>query len=75
MLGALQCHMDVQVRDGRALILQHAASYASKFSDQLAARWLNDEASDCQLPRNVLSKCQPLKPKMYLQRSSHKFGL
>ena len=54
VLGALQCHMDVQVGDGRALLLQYAASYTSKFSDQFATSWLNEEASDYHLARKVL---------------------
>eukprot|EP00973_Karenia_brevis_P087731 12168099-Karenia_brevis.AAC.1 len=36
VLAAWQCHMDVQAGDGRGLVLQYTASYASKFSDQFA---------------------------------------
>ena len=73
VLGALQCHMDVQVGDGRALLLQYAASYTSKFSDQFATSWLNEEASDYHLARKVLSEYHPLEPEMWLQLGSHEF--
>ena len=73
VLAALQCHMDVQVGDGRALLLQYAASYTSKFSDQFATSWLNEEASDYHLARKVLSEYHPLEPEMWLQLGSHEF--
>ena len=55
VLGALQCHMDVQAGDGRGLLLQYTASYTSKFSDQFATSWLNEEATDYHLARKILS--------------------
>ena len=73
VLGALQCHMDVQARDGRALLLQYTASYTSKFSDQFATSWLNEEASDYHLARKVLTEYHPLEPEMWLQLGSHEY--
>ena len=56
VLGAMQCHMDVQAGDGRGLLLQYTASYTSKFSDQFATSWLNEEATDYHLARKILSE-------------------
>ena len=57
VLGAMQCHMDIQAGDGRGLLLQYTASYTSKFSDQFATSWLNEEATDYDLARKILSEC------------------
>ena len=73
LLGALQCHMDVQMGDGRGLLLQYAASYNAKFSDQFATAWLNDEATDFQLARKVLMEYHPLEPEMWLQLAGQQF--
>ena len=56
VLGAMQCHMDVQAGDGRGLLLQYTAGYTSKFSDQFATSWLNEEATDYHLARKILSE-------------------
>ena len=56
VLGAMQCHMDAQAGDGRGLLLQYTAGYTSKFSDQFATSWLNEEATDYHLARKILSE-------------------
>ena len=56
VLGAMQCHMDVQAGDGRGLLLQYTAGYTSKFSDQFATSWLNEEATDYHLARKILAE-------------------
>ena len=73
VLGALQCHMDVQMGDGRGMLLQYAASYNAKFSDQFATAWLNEEATDFQLARKVLMEYRPLEPEMWLQLAGQQF--
>ncbi|OLQ05723.1 hypothetical protein AK812_SmicGene11056 [Symbiodinium microadriaticum] len=73
VLGALQCHMDVQMGDGRGMLLQYAASYNAKFSDQFATAWLNEEATDFQLARKVLMEYHPLEPEMWLQLAGQQF--
>eukprot|EP00973_Karenia_brevis_P000901 124022-Karenia_brevis.AAC.1 len=70
VLAAWQCHMDVQAGDGRGLVLQYAASYASKFSDQFAVTWLNERASDHAIARRVLAEYHPLEPEMWMQLAS-----
>ncbi|OLP81254.1 hypothetical protein AK812_SmicGene38227 [Symbiodinium microadriaticum] len=73
VLGALQCHMDVQMGDGRGLLLQYASTYTAKFSDQFATSWLNEEATDFQLARKVLMEYHPLEPEMWLQLAGQQF--
>ena len=73
VLTAMQCHMDVQTGDGRALLLQYVASYAAKFSDSFATSWLNEEASAYHLARKILSEYHPLEPEMWLQLGAQQF--
>ena len=73
VLGAMQCHMDVQAGDGRGLLLQYTASYTSKFSDQFATSWLNEEATDYHLARKILNEYHPLEPEMWLQLGNQEF--
>ncbi|CAE7607678.1 Pif1 [Symbiodinium sp. CCMP2592] len=73
VLEALQCHMDVQMGDGRGLLLQYTSTYAAKFSDQFASSWLNEEATDFQLARKVLTEYHPLEPEMWLQLGGQQF--
>ena len=42
-------------------------TYVAKFSDSMADEWLNDDASDFSVARNVLTKYHPLEPEMWLQ--------
>ena len=44
----------------------------AKFSDSLAHEWLNDDASDFSVARNVLTKYHPLEPEMWLQLADGK---
>ncbi|CAE7857073.1 unnamed protein product, partial [Symbiodinium necroappetens] len=73
VIAAMQCHMDVQTGDGRALLLQYVASYAAKFSDSFATSWLNDEASAYHLARRILTEYHPLEPEMWLQLGAQFF--
>ena len=73
VLGSMRCHMDVQTGDGRELLLQYAASYSVKFSDQFATTWLNEEASDYHLARRILTEYHPLEPEMWLQLAGQMF--
>lgn len=73
VMGAMCCHMDVQTGDGRELLLQYAASYSAKFSDQFATSWLNEEATDYHLARRILSEYHPLEPEMWLQLAGQTF--
>ena len=67
VLGALKAHMDVQTSDGRGMLLRYVAGYVPKFSDSFSHTWLNDEATDFQMARRVLTEYHPLEPEMLLQ--------
>ncbi|CAE7406987.1 unnamed protein product, partial [Symbiodinium pilosum] len=69
VLQALQCHMDVQMGDGRVFLLQYSSTYTAKFSDQFAT----EEATDFQLARKVLMEYHPLEPEVWLQLGGQRF--
>ena len=67
LLTSLQCHLDVQMSDGRGMLLRYVSGYVPKFSDSFTTDWLNDAASDYSVARRVLTDYHPLEPKMVLQ--------
>ena len=67
IMDALRCHQDVQIADGRALLLQYVAKYVAKWSDSSYEEWLSDKASATSMCRKVLFEYHPLEPEMALQ--------
>jgi hypothetical protein len=67
VLSSLQCHTDVQMSDGRGMLLRYVSGYVPKFSDSFASDWLNDASSDYAVAKRVLTDYHPLEPEMVLQ--------
>ena len=67
VLAALFCHVDVQMSDGRMLLLRYVSGYVPKFSDSFTTDWLNDQGSAYAIAKRVLSDYHPLFPEMALQ--------
>ena len=66
VLASLWCHTDVQLSDGRGMLLKYCSGYVPKFSDSFTTDWLNDACSDYAVARRVLTD-HPLEPEMTLQ--------
>ena len=67
VLSSLCCHVDVQMADGRGMLLRYVSSYVPKFSDSFTTEWLADACSDYAIARRVLTDYHPLEPEMALQ--------
>ncbi|CAJ1387438.1 unnamed protein product, partial [Effrenium voratum] len=67
VLASLWCHTDVQLSDGRGMLLKYCSGYVPKFSDSFTTDWLNDACSDYAVARRVLTDYHPLEPEMTLQ--------
>ena len=67
VMDALRCHQDVQMTDGRNLVLQYVAKYVAKWSDSSYEEWFSDTASTTSLQRKVLFEYHPFYPEMVLQ--------
>ena len=67
LLTSLHCHVDVQMSDGRGLLLKYVSGYVPKFSDSFTTDWLNDACSDYCVAKRVLCDYHPLEPEMALQ--------
>ena len=67
LLASLQCHVDVQMTDGRGMLLKYVSGYVPKFSDSFTTEWLADACSDYAVARRVLTDYHPLEPEMILQ--------
>ena len=67
VLDALRCHQDLQLAQGRGLLLQYVTKYVAKWSDSSYDEWLSDSASVTSLCRKVLFEYHPLAPEMVLQ--------
>lgn len=66
-LTSLYCHHDVQMSDGRGMLLRYVSGYVPKFSDSFATEWLNDQASANGIARRVLCDYHPVAPEIVLQ--------
>ena len=42
LLSSLHCHVDVQMSDGRGMLLRYVSGYVPKFSDSFTTEWLAD---------------------------------
>ena len=67
VIAGVKSHMDVQLSDGRGMLLRYVASYVPKFSDAFSTHWLNDQASDYEISKRVLTEYHPLEPEMWMQ--------
>ena len=67
LLSSLQCHIDVQMSDGRGMLPKYVSGYVPKFSDSFTTEWLNDAGSDYAVAKRVLTDYHPLEPEMTLQ--------
>ena len=67
LISSLLCHTDVQMSDGRGMLLRYVSGYVPKFSDSFTSDWLDDAASDYCVARRVLTDYHPLEPEMALQ--------
>ena len=67
LLSSLHCHIDVQMSDGRGMLLRYVSGYVPKFSDSFTTDWLADACSDYAVARRVLTDYHPLEPEMTLQ--------
>ena len=73
VLDALRCHQDLQLAQGRGLLLQYVTKYVAKWSDSSYGEWLSDSASVTSLCRKVLFEYHPLEPEMVLQLTQATF--
>ena len=67
LLASLRCHVDVQMSDGRGMLLKYVSGYVPKFSDSFTTDWLADGGSDYAIAKRVLTDYHPLVPEMTLQ--------
>ena len=67
ILASLKCHVDVQMSDGRGMLLKYVSGYVPKFSDSFTTEWLQDGGSDYAVAKRVLTDYHPLEPEMTLQ--------
>ncbi|KAK3728298.1 hypothetical protein QZH41_001228 [Actinostola sp. cb2023] len=75
VLPALQCRMDVQVTDQRAMILRYVTSYVSKSNDsQLMMEMFSTEVTPYMAAYRHLTSLRPCEPEMILQMSTVKLA-
>ena len=43
IMEALRCHQDLQISDGKALLLKYVSKYVAKWSDSSYDEWMNEE--------------------------------
>ena len=67
VLASLRCHVDVQMSDGRGMLLKYVSGYVPKFSDSFTTDWLADGGSDYAIAKRVLTDYHLLVPEMTLQ--------
>ena len=73
VMSALKCHQDLQVSQGRGLLLTYVAKYVAKWSDSSYDEWMSDATSATSLCRKVLFEYHPLEPEMVLQLTGATF--
>merc|ERR1711994_1191334 len=67
-------HQDwLQSDGGSGLILKYVSTYTTKFSDEFATEWLDDDASDYNIAKRVLFDYHPQEPDMWLQLAAQHF--
>lgn len=73
IMDALRCHQDLQVAQGRGMLLSYVTKYVAKWSDSSYDEWMSDSASATSLCRKVLFEYHPFEPEMALQLSGATF--
>lgn len=73
LLGALRCTTDVQLADGRAMLLKNVSSYVTKIHEAATVEGLyGNDVSGYQTVNSFLRTVRPLAPKMIFQLSNVK---
>ena len=75
VLPALKCRMDVQLTDGKAMILRYVTSYVSKWHDGYSNQGLYSmHVTPYQAAYRHLREMQPCEPEMWLHMTSQKIA-
>ena len=73
--GSLQCSMDVQSSDGKAMLLKYVTSYVAKCHDAVKTQQLYSvDLGAYQAATSFLKNMHPLGPEMVLQLTSMKIA-
>ena len=73
--GSLQCSMDVQSSDGKAMLLKYVTSYVAKCHDAVKTQQLYSvDLGAYQATTSFLKNMHPLEPEMVLQLTSMKIA-
>ena len=73
LLGALRCRTDVQVADGRGMLLKYVSSYVTKMHESVTSEGLYcSDMTGYQAANSFLRTVRPLAPEMVFQLSSFK---
>ena len=73
LLGSLRCRTDVQVADGKAMLLKYVTSYMTKMHDTSTSKGLYcSDISGFQAANSFLRTVHPLVPEMIFQLSAIK---
>ena len=73
LLGSLRCRTDVQLADGKALLLKYVSSYVSKMHEAATSEGLYCcDVTGFQAANSFLRTVRPLEPEMVLQLSNVK---
>ena len=73
LLGSLRCRTDVQLADGKAMLLKYVSSYVSKMHDAVWSEGLYCcDVTGFQAANSFLRTVRPLEPEMVLQLSNIK---
>ena len=75
LLGALRCRTDVQVADGRGMLLKYVSSYVTKMHESATSEGLHcTDVSGFQAASSFLRTVNPLAPEMAFQLSNFKIA-
>lgn len=73
LLGSLRCRTDMQVADGKAMLLKHVSSYVTKMHESATSEGLYcHDITGYQAANSFLRTVIPLEPEMVLQLSNIK---
>ena len=73
LLPMLKCPIDVQISDGKEMLLRYVTSYVSKWQDSFATKGMyNRCVTPCQAAMRHLKDLHPCKPEMWMTFTSIK---
>ena len=73
LLGSLKCRTDVQLADGKAMLLKYVSSYVTKMHDSVTSEGLYcNDVTGYQAAHSFLRTVTPLEPEMVFQLSNIK---